>query len=138
MPIFRFTGYTLMELFTKRDNWRQTYKQTRLTFHSSNMCLKHVEKKKIIRTSQQGHFFKQFCKIAVWLLLKKYRSSHRRCSTKKLLKISKFAEKHLYWSLFLIENLAKSLGTPILKNIYKRLFLKIKIKIAHKEFLTLY
>ena len=29
-------GYTLAELFRKPENWRQIYKQTSLTFHTSN------------------------------------------------------------------------------------------------------
>ena len=74
---------------------------------------------------------------------KKYRSSHRRCSIKKLLKISKFAEKHLCWSLFLIQNIAKSksLRVPTFKKICERLLLKMcswnceKIKLLIRNFL---
>ena len=38
MPIFSFIGYTLAELFSKPDNWRQIYKQTSL--HTSNDVLR--------------------------------------------------------------------------------------------------
>ena len=34
MPIFSFTGYTLMELFRKPDNWWQIYKQTSSNFYT--------------------------------------------------------------------------------------------------------
>ena len=37
-----------MELFRKPDNWRQIYKQTSSTFYTSNMCLKRIEKKKLL------------------------------------------------------------------------------------------
>ena len=33
--------------------------------------------------------------------------------------------KHLYWGLFLILSITESLKAPILKNIYKRLLLKM-------------
>ena len=51
-----------------------------------------------------------------------------------------FTGKHLCWSLFLIQDIAKFLIAPILKNICERLLLKMyswnweKIKIVHKEF----
>ena len=61
------------------------------------MCLKRVEKKKL----QNG------CLIT----LKKYRSSHLKCSKKKL--------------FCLIQNVAKLLRAPILKNIYEGLLLKM-------------
>ena len=48
MSIFSFTGYTLTELFKKPDNWQQIYKQMSSTFYTSNMCLKCVEKKKLL------------------------------------------------------------------------------------------
>ena len=47
--------------------------------------------------------------------------------------------KHQCWSLFLILSIAKFLSKPILKNIYKRLLLKIcswnweKLKFIHKD-----
>ena len=36
MPILRFIGYTLTELFKKPDNWQQIYKQTSSTFYTSS------------------------------------------------------------------------------------------------------
>ena len=48
MPIFSFIPYTLTELFRKPNNLRQIYKQASLTFYTSNMCLKRVEKKKLL------------------------------------------------------------------------------------------
>ena len=76
---------------------------------------------------------------------KKQRSSHRRCSTKKgvLKNFLHFTGKHLCWCLLLIKlkarrpllkrdsnwcfpvRFAKLLRTPILKNTYERLFLKV-------------
>ena len=44
MPIFSFIGYALTQLFRKPDNWRQIYKQTSLTFYTSN----DVSKKNIL------------------------------------------------------------------------------------------
>ena len=48
-----------------------------------------------------------------------------------------FTRKHLCWSLFLIQNIAKFLRAPILKNICERLLLKMcyeteNLKIVHK------
>ena len=37
-----------MELFRKPDNRQQIYKQMTLTFYTSNICLKHIEKKKFL------------------------------------------------------------------------------------------
>ena len=48
MPIFSFTGYTQTELFRKPENRRQIYKQTSSTSYTSNMCVKRVEKKKLM------------------------------------------------------------------------------------------
>ena len=60
---------------------------------------------------------------------------------KTILKIfSLFTGKHLCWSLFLIQNSAKFLRAPILKNICEQLILKMcswnweKLKIVDKEF----
>ena len=38
MPIFGFIGYSLTELFSKPDKWRQIYKKTSL--HTSNDVLR--------------------------------------------------------------------------------------------------
>ena len=40
-------------------------------------------------------------------------------------KLAIFTEKHLYWSPFLIQNIAESLRAAILKNICERLLLKM-------------
>ena len=40
-------------------------------------------------------------------------------------KLAIFTEKHLCWSPVLIQNIAKSLGAAILKNICQRLLLKM-------------
>ena len=58
---------------------------------------------------------------------------------KKKKKKKQYLQKHLCWSLFLIQNITKSLRAPILKNICERLLLKMcswnweKTKIVHKE-----
>ena len=49
MSIFSFIGHILTELFGKTDNWQKIYKQTSLTFYTSNnVPLKWVEKKKLL------------------------------------------------------------------------------------------
>ena len=59
---------------------------------------------------------------------------------KKKKKKKQYLQKHLCWSLFLIQIITKSLRAPILKNICERLLLKMcswnweKTKIVHKEF----
>ena len=71
MPIFSFIGYTLTELFSKPDNWRQIYKQTSL--HTSNDVLR----RKNISTKLfniLGHNKAVKYPFDV-LFLKKYRSS---------------------------------------------------------------
>ena len=51
-----------------------------------------------------------------------------------------FTEKHLCWSFFLMQNIAKFLRAPILNNICELLLLKMcslnweKLSIVHKEF----
>ena len=51
-----------------------------------------------------------------------------------------FTGKHLCWSFFLMQNTAKFLRAPILKNIWELLLLKMcslnweKLNIVHKEF----
>ena len=87
MSIFSLIGYTLAELFRKPDNWRQMInKRVRLFIHQT-MCLKRVGKKKLLGRH----------KVAKWLFnyfLKKHRSSHLRCSIKKLfLKTSQYLQK---------------------------------------------
>ena len=66
MPILSFIGYTLTELFRKPNNGRQIYKQTSSTFYTSSMCLKRVEKKKIL-----GRRNNYICKITIRIYLKK-------------------------------------------------------------------
>ena len=61
------------------------------------MCLKRVEKEKL----RNGRL----------ITFRKYRSSHLRCSIKKL--------------FYLIQNIAEFLRAPILKNISERLLLKM-------------
>ena len=74
------------------------------------MCLKCVAKKKLLARHN---------KVAKW-----------QCSIKKVA-LKNFAifigrtGKHQCWSLFLIQNIAKFLRTPILKNICERLLLKM-------------
>ena len=58
MPIFRFKGYTLTELFRKLDNWRQIYKQTSYIYTPNNVS-KTCWEEKIIKTSYQD------CEIGV-------------------------------------------------------------------------
>ena len=62
MLTFSFTGYTLTELFRKSDNWRQIYKQTSSTFYASDMCLKRVEKKKILERLNKDISLNAFAK----------------------------------------------------------------------------
>ena len=78
----------------------------------------------------------------------KNKGSHKRCSIKKVVlnNFAIFTEKHLCWSLFLIDfnkklqrkylhvNIAKVLRTPILNNICLRLLLK-KISIFNNFYL---
>ena len=65
-----------------------------------------------------------------------FTSSHQRCSIKKaVLKITQYSQENAFSPANFIEkriqhryfpvNIAKFLGTPILKNIYERLFLHI-------------
>ena len=124
-------------VFRKPYNWRQIYKQT-----SSTLTIRREEK--IISTTQQGN-------TCLMIVLKKYRSnhrrcrsSHRRCSVKKgaLKYLANFMEKHPCWSLlqafFLIRiqhkcfavKFAEHLTAPILKNICKRLLLELFYKKA--------
>ena len=119
MPVFSFTGYTLTELFRKPDNWQQIYKKTTSTFYTSNMCLKRVEKKKLV-----GHQNKE---ISLNTFFKKMQKQPPEVLYKKTVvkKLAIITDKHLYWSSFLIENIAKSLRAAILKNICKQLLLKI-------------
>ena len=81
--------------------------------------------------------------------LKKCRSSHpmqKQVYYKKTIvkKLAIFTEKHLCWSSFLTQSIAKSLRAAILKNICEWQLLKMcswnhmmklrKIKLVHKEF----
>ena len=70
MPIFSFIRYTLTKLFRKPDNWQQIYKQTSLTFYTSNDVSRRKNYFYIITRLQNS------CLIT---FLKKYRSSHWRC-----------------------------------------------------------
>ena len=131
MPIFSFIGCTPTELFRKSDNWRQIYKQKSSTFYTSNICLKRVEKKKLLEPPNKD--------IS---LNKKMRKQPPEVFYKKAVikNLAIFTEKHLCWSLVLIQNIEKFVRAPILKNICERLLLKMclwnweKLKIAHKEF----
>ena len=87
-------------------------------FIYQTMCLpKTYWEEKVIRTSLQGHFFKNsFCETAVWLLF------------------AIFTGKHLRWQLSLLQNITKFFGALILKNICELLFLKIFMKLRkHKN-----
>ena len=48
MPLFSFIGHTLTELSGKTGKSQQMYKQSSLTFYTSKVCLKRVEKKKLL------------------------------------------------------------------------------------------
>ena len=119
MPVFSVIGYTLTALFRKPDIWQQIYKQRRSTFMHQTMNLKRVEKKKILVRHN---------KVAKWLsnYFEKKQTQPSEVSIKKL--------------FYLIQNIAKFLRAPILKNIFERLLLKLclwnreKLKIIHKEF----
>ena len=137
MPVFSFTGYTLTELFRKPDNWRQIYKQTSSAFYTSNMCLKRIEKKKLL-----GRHNKE---ISLNTFLKKMQKQPPEVFYKKTVvkKLAIITEKCLCWSSFLIQNISKSLRAAILKNIcgcfWKYVHETIwwnweKIKLVHKEF----
>ena len=119
MPVFSFTGFNLMVLFRKPHNWQKIYKQTTSTFYTSNECLKRVEKKKLL-----GHQNKE---ISLNTFLKKKKKQPPEVLYKKTVvrKLAIITEKHLCWSSFLIENIAKSLRAAILKNICEQLLLKI-------------
>ena len=71
-------------------------------------------------------------KLVKWLCnyLKKCRSSHQRSSVKKLCfkNFAIFTGKHLCWSFFLIQNIAKFFRAPILKNTCKWQLLKMFAK----------
>ena len=51
-----------MELFTNLDNSRQMYKQASSTFYISNICLKRVEKKKLLGHHNKDIFLNTFAK----------------------------------------------------------------------------
>ena len=96
MPIFSFIGYILTELFRKPDNWRQIYKQTSSTFYTSNDVSRRKNLLVLITELRNSYLI---------TLLKRYRSSHRRCSVKKgvLKNFANFTGKHPCWSLFFNE-----------------------------------
>ena len=86
MTSFSFIGYTLTELFRKPDNWRQIYKQTSSTFYTSNDVSRRKNLLVLITELRNSHLI---------TLLKTYRSSHRRCSVKKVfLKISQNSQEN--------------------------------------------
>ena len=126
MPIFSFIGYTLMELFRKRDNSRQIYKQTSSNFYTSDVCLKRVEKKKLLGRHNKNISLNTFAR---WLFnyFKKMQRQPPEVFYKKVV-VENFAistEKYHCWSLFLIQNIVKFLRAPILKNNCERLLLKM-------------
>ena len=93
MPILRFIGYTLTELFRKPDNWQQIYKQTSSTFYTSsnasrrkNLLVRHYRvAKKLFNNS-----FKDTEAATGGVLYKKA----------VLKNFSNFTGKHPCWSLF--------------------------------------
>ena len=131
MPIFSFLGYTLTELFRKWDKSQQIYKQNSSTLIHQAVSLKRVEKKKSLGRHNRdislkicwGSHLRNDCLIT----FRKMQKQPRKVFYKKaVLKDSAtFTGKHLRWNLFLIQNIAKLLGVPILKDIFKRLLLKI-------------
>ena len=100
MPSFSFVGYTLTELFRKPDNWQQIYKQTSSSFYTSNYVFRR-------------NYFYVIARLwnSCLMTLKKAKnrsshlrckSSHRRCSIKKvfLKNFENFTGKHLCWFFF--------------------------------------
>ena len=86
---FNLIGYILKKLFRKPDNSRQIYKKTSSTFHTSNMCLKRVEKKKLLGRHN---------KVAKWLfnfffLKKKKQPPEVFYKKALLLKTSQYSQK---------------------------------------------
>ena len=150
---FSFIRYTLTELFRKLDNWRQFYKQTSSTFCTSNQgCLIKWRKNYyyVITRLPNSYIIIYLINCLITTFLKKYRSSHRKCSVRKgvLKNFANFTGKHLCWSHFLWScrplacrffkrrlqhkcfpvKFANLLRTPVLKNISKRLLLEVFYK----------
>ena len=111
MPIFSFVGYTLTELFRKPDK--------KLLGHLTGTFFKNLLRFTPLRNG---------CLIN----LKKCRNSHRMCSVKKqfLKNFAIFKGKHLCWSLFITENIAK-----IFKNTYFEEHLQCVYPSGHSLFL---
>ena len=90
-------------------------KQVQLFIHQT-ICLTHAEKKKIL-----GHYNKVANDFLI--TFKKIQKQPPEVFYKKAVFLKKFAiftgqtGKRLFWSLFLIQNIAKFLRAPILKNI---------------------
>ena len=86
------------------------------------ICLKRVEKKKILVRHN---------KVAEWLFnhFLKIQKQPSEVLYKKAVPLKNFTTertgKDLCWSLFLIQNIAKFLRAPFLKNICERLLLKM-------------
>ena len=83
------------------------------------MCLKRIEKKKLL-----GRHNKE---ISLNTFLKKMQKQPPEVFYKKTVvkKLAIFTEKFLCWSPFFLQNIAKSLRAAILKNVCKRLLLKM-------------
>ena len=106
-PILSFIGYTLNELFRKTDNWRQIYKQTSSTFYTSNDVSRRKNLLVLITELRNSHLI---------TLLKRYRSSHRRCSVKKVfLKISQTSQESTLVGVFFLMKLQAFIKQVFLK-----------------------
>ena len=132
MLIFSFMGYFLRELFRKPDNWRQIYKQITLTFYTSSDVSKTCLEEKNIRTSLQIHFFENLLGFTTLrngclITFKKMQKQPPEVFYRKVVpkNFAIFTVKYLFWSLFLIQNIAKFLRASILKNICKQVLLKM-------------
>ena len=105
-------------------NFQANFKQVRLFIH--HPCLKHVEKKKLLGCHNRVISLNT---VAKWLFnyFKKMQKQPPGVFYKKVVvkNLAIFTEKHLCWGLLLIQNIAKFLRAPILKNIYELLLLKM-------------
>ena len=90
------------------------------------MCLKRAEKKKLLRRHNKVakllRLFNHFLKKIQYPPPKEI---YKKAVLKNFAIFTVRTGKHLCWSLFLIQNMAKFLRALILKNICERLLLKI-------------
>ena len=141
MPIFRFIGYILMDLFRKPDNWQEIYKPKSSFFYASNIYLKRVQKKKLLGRHNKDISLNTLAKWLFNHFLKMQKQPPEVFYKKAVVKnLAIIKEKHLCLSLFSIQNIAKFLRPLILKSICKRPLLKMpswnseKLEIVRKAF----